>query len=113
MVFNTKGLAKPAINYALEKLLQCGSNKYPIRNLPAEMSMRSFSQLAPSQTTDDYLMFSFNSPITKDFANIFDVYSSMIFDPMLREEDFFEVIRRFTYEKERLGFTGELAGELM
>jgi len=90
MAFNTKGLVKPAINYALEKLLQCGSKKYPVRNLPAEMSMK----------------FSFNSPILRDFSNLFKVYSSMIFDPLMREEDFYEVVRRFTYEKERLGFSG-------
>jgi Zn-dependent M16 (insulinase) family peptidase len=85
MVFKTKGSAKPALNYALEKLLQCGSKKYPVRNLPAEMSMKSFSQLTPTQTTDDYLMFSFNSPILRDFSNLFTVYTSMIFDPLMRE----------------------------
>lgn len=36
----------------------------------------------------------------------------MLFDPLLRREDFYEVVRRFTYENKRLGFTGELAAEL-
>lgn len=61
------------------------------------MSMRSFSQLTPSYTTDDYLIFSFNSPILKDFRNIFNVYCSMLFAPLLREEDFQDAVRRFTY----------------
>lgn len=33
MIFKTQGVAKPALNYALEKMLQCGAKKYPVRNL--------------------------------------------------------------------------------
>lgn len=73
------------------------------------MCRRSFSQLGVPQTTDDYLMFSFNTPILRDFSNLFNVYSSMVFDPLMREEDFYEVVRRFTYQDKALGFTGELA----
>jgi Zn-dependent M16 (insulinase) family peptidase len=54
-------------------------------------------------------MFSFNTPILKDFSNLFNVYSSMLFNPLLRREDFYEVVRRFTYSNDRLGFTGDLA----
>jgi Zn-dependent M16 (insulinase) family peptidase len=90
----------------LEKLLQCGSKQYPVRNIASEMSRRSFSLLNPSQTTDDYLMFSFNTPILKDFNNLFEVYCSMLFDPLMREEDFYEVVRRLTFEDRALGFTG-------
>ena len=85
MIFKTEGVSKPGMNYALEKLLQCGSKKYPVRNLAHEMSRRSFSLLGQPQTTDDYLMFSFNTPIIKDFSNLFRVYCSMLFDPLLRE----------------------------
>lgn len=106
MVFKTRGIPKPGMNYALEKLLQCGSKKYPVRNLPYEMGRRSFSQLGHPQTTDEYLMFSFNSPILKDFNNLFKVYCSMLFDPLMREEDFYEVVRRLTYEGDSLGLTG-------
>jgi Zn-dependent M16 (insulinase) family peptidase len=100
------------VNLALERLLQCGSKKYAVRDLLSQASMRSFSKLTANQTTDQYLMFTFNSPILKDFSNLLNVYCSMLFDPLLRREDYQEVVRRFTFENERLGFSGELAGEL-
>lgn len=52
MIFKTEGLSKPALNYALEKMLQCGAKKYPVRNLLSEINKRSFSLLTPAQTTD-------------------------------------------------------------
>jgi len=85
MIFKTPSLPKPGINEALEKLLLCGSKKYPVRNIVEQMGRRSFSMLTQPQTTDQYLMFSFNTPIMKDFKNLFDVYWSMVFDPLMRE----------------------------
>lgn len=84
----------------------CGSKKYPVRNITEQMSKRSFNMITQLQTTDQYLMFSFNTPIIKDFKNLFQVYWSMIFDPLMREEDFYEVVRRLTYQNKSLGFTG-------
>lgn len=112
MVFPTAG-GRPGAAYALEKWLQCGSKAFPVRNLPQEMSMRSFSEEAGAQTTDAYLAFGFHSPILKDFSNLFRVYCSMLFQPLLREEDFYEVVRRLHFQDGRLGVAGELAGELM
>ena len=54
-------------------------------------------------------MFSFSSPVTKDFENLLNVYVSMLFQPLLRKEDFMEVVRRFTYDNKKLGFAGDLA----
>ena len=42
-------------------------------------------------------MFTFNSPIRKDFSNLLNVYCSMLFDPLLRLEDYQDVVRRFTF----------------
>lgn len=108
-IFKTPNSPKKGLNLALEKLLHCGSKKYPVRDLPTQMSNRSFSKLVPSQTTQDYIMFSFSSPVTKDFENLLKVYTSMLFQPLLRKEDFAEVVRRFTYDNKKLGFAGDLA----
>ena len=71
-VFETKGLSKPSINYALERMLNAGgSKKYPVRNLMNEMKHKSFNSVEYSSTvTDNYLMFSFCTPIIKDFSNL-------------------------------------------
>ncbi len=56
-------------------------------------------------------MFNFSTPILKDYKNLFDVYYNMLFRPLLREEDFKEMVWRYSFDQtqRKLQLKGELA----
>lgn len=91
-------------------MIQCGSNKYPIRSLTTEMISRSFNPINAIITNNEYMMFSFQTHCIKDFENLFDVYFSMLFDTLLNEQDFTDVVRRLVFfrnnPKEKLMMIG-------
>lgn len=64
------------------------------------MKNRSFNSSQYLTTVnEDYMMFTFNTSLIKDHQNLMEVYSDMIFNPLLREEDFHELIWRFQLNK--------------
>ena len=94
-------------------MLQCGSHKFPVRNPVEHMARRSFSPQNYGFVTEDYLFFGFKTPLLPDHKNLQQVFLEMMFNPLFRQEDFQDLIWRYSYrEGINLEIVGDLANEI-
>jgi Zn-dependent M16 (insulinase) family peptidase len=91
-----------SVSYVLEKMLQCGCNKYRVKDAVEEMKNRSFNSTNQIVTTDEYFCFPFTTHTSKDFYNLIDVYMHMVFSPQLQYSDFLEVCGRFKFQNNNI-----------
>jgi Zn-dependent M16 (insulinase) family peptidase len=78
------------IPHILEHTTLCGSYKYPVRDPFFKMLNRSLSNFMNAMTGHDYTFFPFSTTNAKDFENLRSVYLDATFNPLLKEEDFFQ-----------------------
>lgn len=77
------------------------------------MTRRSFSPENFGFVTPDYLFFGYQTPSITDHKNLMDVFMDMMFNPLFREEDFKELIWRYSYRHGiGLEITGDLSSEV-
>lgn len=103
--------------YVLEKMLQCGCNKYQVKDAIEEMKNRSFNCNNLVETNQDYMVFPFQTHTTKDFYNLMDVYFHMVYNPLLKVEDFMTTRGYFRFvnnnPKDDLEFVGPVYDEAL
>ncbi|CEP21058.1 unnamed protein product [Cyberlindnera jadinii] len=88
--FKTNPPNATGVPHILEHTTLCGSVKYPVRDPFFKMLNRSLSNFMNAMTGHDYTFFPFSTTNFKDFENLRSVYLDATFNPLLKEEDFFQ-----------------------
>lgn len=101
----------------LEKMVLCGSEKYPVRDPFAHMTNRSMNSFADAWTGPDFTSYMFSTTNNSDFMNLLDVYSNAIFKPSMNKLDFLNSVwrpdlERYSATQSRIVMRGEGVGEL-
>lgn len=91
---NSTGVA-----HVLEHLALCGSKKYPVRDPFMKMLTRSLATFMNAMTGSDFTVYPFSTQNTKDFENLFRVYTDAVFFPRLKTVDFRQEGWRLEHEK--------------
>ena len=90
IVFPTPPSNNSGVSYILQKLILCGSKKYPVRNFIENMKTRTLSSYMDASTGSDHTMYAFGSNNKKDMLNLASLYLENIFFPLLLNEDFMQ-----------------------
>lgn len=83
--YNDNGVA-----HIIEHSVLAGSKKYPVRDPFMSLLKGSTNTFMNAMTYADRTIYPAASPLQKDFDNLFDVYTDAVFDPLLREETFWQ-----------------------
>ena len=89
------GTGKPRM---LEKMILCGSEKYPVRDPFAHMTNRSMNSFSDAWTGQDFTSYMFSSTNANDFNNLLDVYCESLFHPSFNKTDFMNSVWRPEFE---------------
>ncbi len=107
--YNDNGVA-----HIIEHSVLAGSRKYPVRDPFMSLLKGSTNTFMNAMTYADRTIYPAASPLRKDFDNLFDVYTDAVFDPLLREETFWqEGIRLVPGEDGSLRYEGVVFNEML
>ncbi len=107
--YNDNGVA-----HIIEHSVLAGSRKYPVRDPFMALLKGSANTFMNAMTYADRTIYPAASPLRKDFDNLFDVYTDAVFDPLLREETFWqEGIRLVPEEDGSLHYEGVVFNEML
>lgn len=76
--------------HILEHTVLCGCKKYPVKDPFFYMLRRSMNTFMNAFTGSDFTCYPAASLVNKDFQNLFDVYFSSVFHPLLSHESFLQ-----------------------
>ena len=65
--------------HILERLAQCGSHHYPVRDPFSNMGKRSLNTFMSAWTGSDFTMYPFSTQNAQDYRNLLSVYTDMAF----------------------------------
>jgi len=87
-------------SHVLEKLVLCGSEKYPVRDPFSNMTKRSLNTFMNAWTGADFTCFPFATQNEKDYQNLLSVYLESVFRPTLRYSDFLQEAWHYSFLQE-------------
>lgn len=90
IAFKTNPPDSTGTPHILEHITLCGSKSYPVRDPFFKMTNRSLSNFMNAMTGHDYTFYPFATTNHKDFDNLLQVYLSLVFEPLLQENDFLQ-----------------------
>ncbi len=97
-VFRTTAEDNTGKSLILEKLIQCGSKKFPVRDPFSKMAGRSMGVTRDSAFTGpDFTGYPFSTVNRTDFRNLLELHAEALFNPMLEKTDFLNEGWRFEY----------------
>ena len=115
-LFRTVPLNDKGAPHILEHFILCGSEKYPVRDPFINMSKRSLNSHMNAWTGADYTSYPFSTQNEKDFNNLLNVYSDVIFKPIMNYYDFLQEGWRFDFQednnKNNLNYRGVVFNEM-
>jgi Zn-dependent M16 (insulinase) family peptidase len=116
-IFKTPPVNDCGTPHIIEHCILAGSKRYPVRDPFMSLLKGSANTFMNAMTYPDYTVYPAASPLKKDFENLFSVYADAVFNPLLREETFWqEGIRIDATEDGSLNFGdvvfNEMLGEL-
>lgn len=112
--FRTPPYSDNGVAHIMEHSVLAGSRKYPVRDPFMSLLKGSTNTFMNAMTYADRTVFPAASPLRKDFDNLFDVYTDAVFDPLLREETFWqEGIRLVPDDDGSLHYEGVVYNEML
>ena len=113
-IFKTPPVNDCGTPHIIEHCLLAGSKRYPVRDPFMSLLKGSANTFMNAMTYPDYTVYPAASPLKKDFENLFSVYADAVFNPLLREETFWqEGIRITASENGELKFDGVVFNEML
>ena len=104
---NDKGTA-----HCLERMVLCGSQRFPVRDPFACMVSRSLNTYANAWTGADFTAYPFSTVNQQDFQNLLRVYLDATLVPLLRDIDFRQEAIRLDITEKGLAFDGNVYREM-
>jgi len=98
--FRTTPQDNRGISHILEKLILCGSKRYPVRDPFANMTRRSLNNQMNAWTGTDYTCFLYSTQNQKDFENLMSVYLESVYNPLLDYYDFLHEAWHYEFLRE-------------
>ena len=95
-VFKTPPVNDCGTPHIIEHCLLAGSGRYPVRDPFMSLLKGSANTFMNAMTYPDYTVYPAASPLEKDFSHLFSVYADAVFNPLLREETFWQEGVRIT-----------------
>ncbi|KRW98994.1 Metalloenzyme, LuxS/M16 peptidase-like protein [Pseudocohnilembus persalinus] len=89
-ILNTPTKDNKGLPYIIEKLILCGSKKFPVRDPFKEIAhIRSLNTYTEPQTGNGHIIFPFCTKNEKDYYNLMSLYADSIFNAQLNKQDFY------------------------
>lgn len=104
---NSRGTA-----HILEHTVLCGCKKYPVKDPFFYMIRRSMNTFMNAFTGSDFTCYPAASLVDEDFENLFDVYFSSVFEPLLEKESFLQEGYRLDLADSKLTRAGIVYNEM-
>lgn len=98
--------------HILEHTVLCGCKKYPVKDPFFYMIRRSMNTFMNAFTGSDFTCYPASSLVKQDFENLFDVYFSSVFEPLLEKESFLQEGFRLEYSDGKLSRAGIVYNEM-
>lgn len=113
-IFKTPPVNDCGTPHIIEHCLLAGSKRYPVRDPFMSLLKGSANTFMNAMTYPDYTVYPAASPLEKDFNHLFAVYADAVFNPLLREETFWQEGVRITADEEgSLRFDGVVFNEML
>ncbi len=113
-IFKTPPVNDCGTPHIIEHCLLAGSKRYPVRDPFMALLKGSANTFMNAMTYPDFTVYPAASPLKKDFENLFSVYADAVFNPLLREETFWqEGIRITANDDDTLKFDGVVYNEML
>lgn len=113
-IFKTPPVNDCGTPHIIEHCLLAGSGRYPVRDPFMSLLKGSANTFMNAMTYPDYTVYPAASPLAKDFSHLFSVYADAVFNPLLREETFWQEGVRITADDTgNLRFDGVVFNEML
>lgn len=113
-IFKTPPVNDCGTPHIIEHCVLAGSKHFPVRDPFMSLLKGSANTFMNAMTYPDYTVYPAASPLKKDFENLFSVYADAVFNPLLREETFWqEGVRITAAEDGSLKFDGVVFNEML
>ena len=113
-IFKTPPVNDCGTPHIIEHCLLAGSKRYPVRDPFMSLLKGSANTFMNAMTYPDYTVYPAASPLLKDYKHLFAVYADAVFNPLLREETFWQEGIRITTDPEgNLKFDGVVYNEML
>ncbi|MDD3790185.1 MAG: insulinase family protein [Sphaerochaetaceae bacterium] len=113
-LFKTPPVDDRGTPHIIEHCVLAGSKRYPVRDPFMTLLKGSAQTFMNALTFPDFTAYPAASPLEKDFKNLFAVYADAVFNPLLREEVFWqEGIRVEVDEEGELSYKGVVFNEML
>ncbi len=113
-LFKTPPLNDCGVPHIIEHCILAGSKRYPLRDPFMALLKGSANTFMNAMTYPDFTVYPAASPLAKDFSHLFAVYTDAVFNPLLREETFWQEGIRLTADKDgKLRFDGVVFNEML
>ena len=88
--FQTLPDSSNGVAHALEHIVLCGSEKFPVKDPFFSMTRRSLNTYMNALTGQDFTVYPASSQVEKDFYNLLEVYLDAVFHPLLKHLSFLQ-----------------------
>jgi Zn-dependent M16 (insulinase) family peptidase len=89
-IFKTPPLNDSGAPHIIEHSILAGSKRYPVKDPFMALLKGSVNTFMNAMTYPDFTVYPAASVLPKDFMNLFAVYSDAVFNPLLRQETFWQ-----------------------
>ncbi|MFA6891588.1 MAG: insulinase family protein [Sphaerochaetaceae bacterium] len=101
------------VPHILEHSTLSGSRLYPVHDPFMDLEKGSTNTYLNAMTYPDKTVYLAASPLTKDFSNLFSVYTDAVFHPLLRKEAFQQEGIRLVNDAKGLRWEGVVFNEML
>ena len=113
-IFKTPPVDDCGTPHIIEHCVLAGSGRYPVRDPFMSLLKGSVNTFMNAMTYPDYTVYPAASPLANDYRNLFAIYADAVFNPLLREETFWqEGIRIMADEGGKLKYDGVVYNEML
>lgn len=95
--FQTLPDSSNGVAHALEHIVLCGSEKFPVKDPFFSMTRRSLNTYMNALTGQDFTVYPASSQVEKDFYNLLEVYLDAVFHPLLKHLSFLQEAHRLCF----------------
>lgn len=101
------------VPHILEHSTLSGSRKYPVHDPFMDLEKGSTNTYLNAMTYPDKTIYLAASPLSKDFSNLFSVYTDAVFHPLLRKEAFQQEGIRLVKDAKGVRWEGVVFSEML
>jgi len=95
--FQTLPNSSNGVAHALEHIVLCGSEKFPVKDPFFSMTRRSLNTYMNALTGQDFTVYPASSQVEQDFYNLLEVYLDAVFHPLLKPLSFLQEAHRLCF----------------